>query len=102
MRWSSMLYIGDQARRKAMTVRDQIDRSDYHGPWRIIALSSREEELLVIRPASQLKADWIRERCPLIVGLAASQREAVFLVEQMVQDCVQKTGTVAIKEYFSC
>lgn len=54
---------------------------------------------LEIYPAYCLQQPFYRKHPPVVVGLAKEYKEAVALIEQIVEDSLRVTGACNLKEY---
>lgn len=67
----------------------------------LIAMSYNEHDQLDIYHSKYLEQRFYRERPPYIVGIAREKKDAVTLVEKMVQECVNLRGDVNLKAYLA-
>ncbi len=68
----------------------------------LIAISENPNNQLDILQARQLVQTYYSSYPIRVVGVASDYDEALALVEQIVQECLQVRGDCALKEYLSC
>ena len=90
LKWYKNLYVGNTAKKKEKTLRRKI--SCGIGTFNVFVIT------LAVN-AAQLLQKTLRRRCPLIVGIAVGYEEAVEIVEQIVKEVWEKTGTVSIRSW---
>ena len=95
------LYVGRLIAARKEQVIDEISRGDYpSGVYVILVPRSRSSQLEVMA-ATQLRHDWIREHCLMIVGLALGKTEAQSMVEALVMDVYSDRGDADIRSWLS-
>ncbi|HJD13419.1 MAG TPA: hypothetical protein IAA03_06505 [Candidatus Ruminococcus avistercoris] len=99
LKWYKNLYVGNTAKKKEKTLRRKISCGIGTFNVFVITLAVNEQNHLEIYPAAQLLQKTLRRRCPLIVGIAVGYEEAVEIVEQIVKEVWEKTGTVSIRSW---
>lgn len=101
MKWYQDLYVSDDLKNKKAETKIDIERGNpVHGIF-LITLSGHEHNQMEILPAGNLKFWYVREECPLVIGLAKGKKNARNLVLTIVEDIYQKTGDCNIKQYFA-
>lgn len=96
MKFYKCLYVGDRVRHVhavKQKLRFHADVNVY-----LIAICSGTDQLEIYR-ASLLKQRYFRKHAPIIAGIAADYEEAVGLVQQIVEESLQRTGTCDLKYY---
>ncbi|MBR2528966.1 MAG: hypothetical protein IKE58_10920 [Blautia sp.] len=58
----------------------------------LVTLSCTEGNMLELIPACFLNQSYLRNRCPLIVGMAKGKSAAISLVEQILSEALAETG----------
>ena len=101
MVWYQNLYVGRLIAPRRERVIEEIDLGRYPSFVYLLVVSERSRCQLDILEAAQLKHDYIREHCALIVGLAQGKTEAVSLVEKLVQDVYRDRGDADIRAWLS-
>lgn len=99
LKWYKNLYVGNTAKKKERAIRRKISCGIGTFNIFVITLAVNEQNNLEIYPATQLLKKPVRNRCPLIVGIAVGYEEAVEIVEQIVKEVWEKTGTVSIRSW---
>lgn len=96
--WYKDLYIGSGIRDSEKIITKLNNNKLAPGVF-LVTLSENPDNMLEIFSAVLLKQDAFRRMCPPIVGLAKGKDEAIELVQQMIQDAYQETGTYQVAEY---
>ncbi len=65
----------------------------------LITLAANGQDMLDIIHSAYLKQPAVRRNLPMIVGIAKGYDEALELVQQMLSETYQATGTCRIPEY---
>jgi len=65
----------------------------------LITISRNASDQLEIYHARQLSQSYYQKNPPCVVGIASSHKEAVALVEKIVEDCLRDRGDCALKEF---
>lgn len=96
MKFYKYLYIGDTVTDPARIRR----RLRLHAGVNayVIAIATGPDQLEIFH-AGYLKQKYYRAHPPIIVGIASSQQEAVEIVVQITQECLDATGNCNLKEY---
>lgn len=68
----------------------------------LIVPASNPEDQLDIFDAKQLTQSYYKDTCFTVIGIAADYDEALQLVEQIVQECLNERGDCKLREYLSC
>ena len=96
MKFYKYLYIGD-------TVTDPAKvkwKLKHHAGTQVYVVSiAAGADQLEIFHGAYLKQPYYRSHPPIIVGIASNSDEAVDIIIQITQECVDATGTCNLKEY---
>ena len=68
----------------------------------VITIASNPENQLEIYDAKQLAQSYYLKYPPHIVGLASNYREALEVLERIVQECLKERGDCGLKEFLLC
>lgn len=68
----------------------------------LITPASNSRDQLDIMEAGQLLQPYYRTHPVLVVGIAKDYEDALLLVQNMVQDCLEARGDVLLKEFLKC
>ena len=97
------LYLGEGIKRKKLDkLKKRLERRPILSGVTLITLSRNPIDQLEIYEARQLQQSYYKKYPPLVVGLAADRQEAVEIVKLIAQECIDKRGDCALKEYLSC
>lgn len=96
MKFYRYLYVGDTVKNPNKIKR----RLKHHAGVQVFVISlAPGSEQLEIFHGGYLKQRYYRHHPPVIVGIASDHGEALKLVQQMVQECVEETGGCDLKGY---
>lgn len=97
------LYLGESISEKKL---DKIKRMLVKNPLTanvfVIVPAHNPNDQLDIFDARQLIQPHYSKMSFHIIGIAADYKEALSLVERMVQDCLSERGDCKLREYLSC
>lgn len=97
------LYLGESIREKKLDkIKKKLENKPLLSGVFLIALSRNPSDQLEIYSARQLAQKYYAKYPPYVVGIAGNYDEAVKMVERLVQECVEKRGDCALKEYLLC
>ncbi|MDE6639710.1 MAG: hypothetical protein K2K63_04235 [Acetatifactor sp.] len=97
------LYLGESIREKKLDkIKKKLENKPLLSGVFLIALSRNPSDQLEIYSARQLAQKYYAKYPPYVVGIAGNYDEAMKMVERMVQECVEKRGDCALKEYLLC
>ncbi len=101
MNWCRDLYVGPAAAGNLEELKKEVEEGRCGPEIQVITLSYNGKDNLDIRPALSMSVHpYLKESGPLIVGIAASRKEARELVEHMAGDCVLSTGDADLRSFF--
>lgn len=96
MKFYKYLYIGDTVKDSAKIKR----KLKLHaGVMAYVICIAQGTDQLEIYHAAYLKQKYYRYHPPVIIGIAADYDEAVAIVVQITQECLEATGNCNLKEY---
>lgn len=99
--WTSKLYIGDKIGRKKEKVVASINNCEITFGIYCIAFASHPDNLFDILDANELLFPHYKRSQIRIVGLAKGREEALKLVQNMLMEVYQKTGSFDVRTYFT-
>ena len=100
MEWYKDLYIGKSAQKKKDDLIQKIESGKTPVDTYLLTLPSDDKNQLEIIPAWNLKHWYQRKKCPIVVGICCGRYEAIYMVQQIVEEVYEKTGSADIREYF--
>lgn len=101
MVWYKNLYVGRLIAGRKARVMEEIDRGEYPAGVYVVLLPQSESSQLEIMAARELRHDWIRKHCLMIVGLGQGKTEAQSMVEAIVRDVYSDRGDADIRSFLS-
>lgn len=100
LKWYEPLYTDEKTEKKIKSIQWRLNHGAGSFRLYLITLSTSPKMQLDILSAAQLKQPVLRERLPMIVGVASSYADAQDLVIRMTEEVLLKTGGVDIRGYF--
>lgn len=101
--YHSKLYLSDGITEKKLDkIKKKLEKKPLLSGVFLIAVSANQTDQLDIFEARQLVQSYYLKNPPYVIGIAESRQEAVSLIEQIVQECLQERGDCALKEYLLC
>lgn len=97
--WYQNLYIGEGMKKKAQKAMTRIEKGKAAPGVYLLTLSAHPDNVLEIISAMYLMQEPLRRRCPKIVGIAWSYEEALELMQQILQDTYENTGTFRVEKW---
>ncbi len=99
MRWYEDIYVGyNLLEEKRKTIR-QIKNGKMMLNTYVITLPSNDYDTLEIYPSNVLIQKWYRDSDMVIVGIAEGREEALDMMQLIIMDCYNDTGSVNVKQY---
>jgi len=99
MNWGRKVYAGASVKAQLEQVRQEMEEGRCRTGLYVITSSYNGKDQLDIRPARSLMKEPLREAGVRILGVAASKKEALELVREMTQDCVDETGDADLRRF---
>ena len=97
------LYVGESIPlQKLDKLKRKLERTPILSSLYVIALCRNPDDQLEIYEARQLAQSYYRKHPPYIIGLAGDYDEAVLMIKRSVEECMEKRGDCALKEYLQC
>lgn len=97
------LYLSDSiSESKLDKIKRKIEKKPLLSNVYLIAISRNQSDQLEIFQAKQLVQDYYSKYPVYVIGLTTDYQEALLLIEQIVQECLQSRGDCALKEYLLC
>lgn len=103
--WGYSLRAGMEAginTEKADKLKKKLEKKPQFTGLFVLAAAENPENQLEIYSARQLAQSYYKKYPPYIVGIAASYSEAVLLLEEIVQECLQERGDCRLREFLLC
>lgn len=80
----------------------QLDKKPLMTVYYLICISSNPHDQLDIMEAKQLLQSYYQKHPVEVIGIAADHEDAILLVQQIVQECLQARGDALLKEFLKC
>ncbi|MBE5883422.1 MAG: hypothetical protein E7291_03200 [Lachnospiraceae bacterium] len=97
------LYLGESiTEMKLDKLKKKLEKKPLLANVYLIVPAINPHDQLEILDAKQLIQTFYRETVFLVIGIAANYEEALLLVEQIVQECLEERGDCRLREYLSC
>ncbi len=99
LNWYKNLYVGNHAEKDVKKTIWRLDHGAGVVGYYLITLPAGEKNQLEIISSVYLKQKSLRRICPVVVGIAKGYDEALFLVQQIVSEVYEQTGTAGVRKY---
>lgn len=99
LNWYKNLYVGNHAEKGLKKTIWRIDHGAGVVGYYLITLPVGEKNQLEIISPAYLQQKALRRICPAVVGIAKGYDEALQLVEEIVTEVYEQTGTAEIRSY---
>uniref|UniRef100_UPI00405770CD hypothetical protein n=1 Tax=Acetatifactor sp. TaxID=1872090 RepID=UPI00405770CD len=97
------LYLGESiSDSKLDKIKKRLEKKPLLCDAYLIAVSRNPHNQLEFFSANQLVQNYYNQYPAYVIGIASNYNEAVAVVEQIVQECLQARGDCALKEYLLC
>ena len=97
------LYLDESITEKKLDkIKKRLEKKPLLAEVYLIVPASNPKEQLDIFDARQLIQPHYANRSFYVVGMASGYKEALTLIERMVQDCLAQRGDCNLREYLSC
>lgn len=97
------LYLGESiAEKKLDKLKKRLEKKPLLSNVYLIVPASNPADQLEIFDAKQLVQPFYRDKQFQIIGIASDYRDALQVIEKIVQDCLQERGDCNLREYFVC
>lgn len=99
LNWYRKLFVGENVKKNLSLTILKIKMGRLAAGVYLITLSANPDNLLEFFPADLLKQKSCRRSCPPIIGIAKGREEAMTLVQQILEETYDHTGTFRVAEY---
>lgn len=97
------LYLGESISEKKLDkIKKKLRTKPLSANVFLIAAAHNPHDLLEIFDARQMAQHYYEDYEVYVIGIASDYQEAVAMVEQIVQECLQRRGDCALREYLLC
>lgn len=101
IKWSNELYFDDVVKKKPEKWKKKVENGKLSYNLFCICLASNEHNLFDIINCNELFFRHYKRNNLYIAGLAKTKEDAIYLLQDMIEDIYKKTGDVKVKEYFT-
>lgn len=99
----SRLYLSESiAEKKLDKLKKRLEKKPLLSNVYLIVPAANPMDQLEIFDARQLAQSFYQKEHFLVIGIAADYKEALQLIEKMVQDCLAERDDCNLREYFVC
>ncbi len=97
--WYDPLYVDKTLKDREKGIRQRLNEGKVDLGHYLITLAGNGRDHLDVISTSFLSQRALYERLPMVVGLAATKKEAMKLVVKICRDCLEETGGADIRSY---
>ena len=103
LKFSPKIYLGESIKEEKLEkIKKKLEKNPFFSGMFLITLSRNVSDQLEIYAAKQLVQSYYKKNPPYVIGITATYEEALVIIEQIVQECLQTRGDCALKEYLLC
>ena len=103
LKFHRKLYLSESISEKKLDkLKRKLEKKPVLANVYLIVPAANAEDQLEFFDAKQLVQPYYRDTCFTVVGIAAGYEEAMLLIEQIVQECLEERGDCKLREYLSC
>ena len=103
LRYYEELYLGESIdAQKLEKIKKKLETRPLFSGIFVISISRNPSDQLDIYEAKQLVQRYYQKNPPYIIGITKSKEEAIAIVQQIVEECMDARGDCSLKEYLKC
>ena len=99
MKFIDSLYFGEKVRKKGNRIIKKIRKGSFFTGAYVICLPESRKVPVEYYSARLLLQDYYKTHEPVIIGIAADEEEAMEVTAVIIKDCMEKTGTLDVRNY---
>ena len=99
MKFIDDLYLGETVEKKHKKIKKKIKKGSLFTGAYVICLPEDSDEPVEFFSSRLLKQDFYKRNEPTVIGIAADEDEAIEVVGDIVKDCIEKTGSLNLRQY---
>ena len=97
------LFLGEGiAGRDLEKIKKQLEKKLFFCNVYLVTPATNPNDMLEFYHSRQLKQKYYENHPPLVIGITRTYGEAVLMVQKLVQECLDKRGDCALREYLLC
>ncbi|MBR1854205.1 MAG: hypothetical protein IJ794_13860 [Lachnospiraceae bacterium] len=101
--FSSQLYLGEGIEEKELgKIKHKLIRKPLSAKVYVLTFAKNPQDQLEFFDARQLVLPYYEEQPIKVIGIAKDYGDALHLVEQITEECLQTRGDCKLKEYLRC
>lgn len=100
VRWCEKLYTDETVGKKPEKWKKKVEKEKPAIDLYCVCIASNPDNLFDIINCNEMLFRYYKRNTVTVAGLARSREAAVALVEEMVEDMLESSGTLNVKEYF--
>lgn len=97
-----MYYSDSISERELEKIKRQLEKKPLLCNVYLITPAANKKDLLEFYHSGQLAQKYYQNHPPYVIGIAQNYGEAVLLVQNLVQECLDSRGDCALREYLLC
>lgn len=92
-------YLGESARESYRKLRWKISHGAGTIDTYVVCMPEYSSDPLEYFNAALLRQHFYRKNPPVVIGIAVGEDEAVSVVEDIINDCMEKTGSLDVRSF---
>ena len=101
MKFLQELYLGEQIAPKVDQIVKKINNNEIVPNLYVLAMASNPDNMLDLIPEWELLQKGYPKENVFVIGLAKNKKEAVGLVQFIIEECYEKTHSADVRAYLS-
>lgn len=97
--WYENLYVSERVSKKKKRIISRINQKKVTPEIYVLTVSSNDKNVMEIVSTNVLLQTAVRKRCPRIIGLAKGKEDALELMQTILMETYEHTGSFCVKKY---
>lgn len=98
--WFQPLYVDEETKKKKRKIKRRLKQNKPVIGCYCIAFAQNEKDLFDMIEMNSLFFHYYKEKNLKILGLAQGKKNALQLVQQLIEEIYQQTGAFCVREYY--
>lgn len=99
MQFYKYLYVSESLEKKAEKIKKKLQKGEFLFPIYLIVLIEEGENQLEFYSTALLRQQIFDKEDLFVVGIAESQMDSIYLVDEMAREVYENTGDLDIRSY---
>ena len=99
MRFIKNIFLGETVKAEYHKIRSRLNHGAGTVGIYVICMPETSDDPLEYFDAALLRQHYYRKNPPVIIGIAKGTDEAIAIVEQIIKQCMEETGSIDVRSY---